>query len=83
MPLRRCHARDLLLQVRNYCAYRGVQLELRPDYLDRAVGAYFTALGGSAGPTSPATPLVAPTHPATNSALPQGAASLHPTQMTP
>ncbi len=41
--LRRCHARDLLSQVRNYCVYRGVALELRPDYLDRAVSAYFTS----------------------------------------
>ena len=46
MPLRRCHARDLLHQIRNYCAYQGLPLELRPDYLDRAVGAYFTALRG-------------------------------------
>ncbi|MEO0530640.1 MAG: AAA family ATPase [Planctomycetota bacterium] len=46
MPLRRCHARDLLMQVRNYCAYQGLPVELRPDYLDRAVGAYFTAVGG-------------------------------------
>jgi predicted ATPase with chaperone activity len=47
MPLRRCHARDLLMQVRNFCAYQGQPVELRPDYLDRAVGAYFTALGGA------------------------------------
>ncbi|TWT99722.1 hypothetical protein Pla108_06650 [Botrimarina colliarenosi] len=46
MPLRRCHARDLLMQVRNFCAYQGLPVELRPDYLDRAVGAYFTALCG-------------------------------------
>lgn len=49
MPLRRCHARDLLMQVRNFCAYQGNPVELRPDYLDRAVGAYFTALSGGAG----------------------------------
>lgn len=46
MPLRRCHARDLLMQVRNFCAYQGLPVELRPDYLDRAVGAYFTAIAG-------------------------------------
>ncbi|QDU88590.1 hypothetical protein Pla175_19700 [Pirellulimonas nuda] len=51
--LRRCHARDLLSQVRNYCVYRGVALELRPDYLDRAVGAYFTTMPA---PASIATP---------------------------
>lgn len=55
MPLRRCHARDLLMQVRNYCAYQGLPVELRPDYLDRAVGAYFTALGGDA-PTGTSLP---------------------------
>jgi len=50
MPLRRCHARDLLMQVRNYCAYQGLPVELRPDYLDRAVGAYFTAIAGEQAP---------------------------------
>ncbi|MEO1498438.1 MAG: AAA family ATPase [Planctomycetota bacterium] len=44
IPLRRCHARDLLTQVRNYCAYEGLEFELRPDFLDRAVNAYFTAI---------------------------------------
>lgn len=51
MPLRRCHARDLLMQVRNYCAYQGLPVELRPDYLDRAIGAYFTAVGGELAAT--------------------------------
>ncbi|MEN1679789.1 MAG: AAA family ATPase [Planctomycetota bacterium] len=41
-PLRRCQARDLLLQISNYCAYQGIGVELRPDYLDRAVAGYFT-----------------------------------------
>jgi hypothetical protein len=44
-PLRRCHPRDLLLQVKNYCSYHGRAMELRPEYLDRAVNCYFTALG--------------------------------------
>lgn len=38
---RRCHARDLLMQVRNYCRYHGMELELRPEYLDAAVETYF------------------------------------------
>ena len=38
---RRCHARDLLMQVRNYCRYHGLELELRPEYLDAAVETYF------------------------------------------
>jgi hypothetical protein len=43
--LRRCHARDLLSQIKNYCAYYGRPMELRPDYLDRVVKSYFTAVG--------------------------------------
>ncbi|MEM1305127.1 MAG: AAA family ATPase, partial [Planctomycetota bacterium] len=41
-PLRRCQARDLVQQIANYCAYQGTPVELRPDYLDRAVAGYFT-----------------------------------------
>jgi len=41
-PLRRCQARDLLQQIANYCVYQGSPVELRPDYLDRAVNGYFT-----------------------------------------
>ncbi len=47
-PLRRCHPRDLLSQINNYSVYAGVPLELRPDYLDRVVDGYFTAVGNSA-----------------------------------
>jgi hypothetical protein len=43
-PLRRCHARDLLAQIKNYCTYYGRPMELRPDYLDRVVKSYFTAI---------------------------------------
>ena len=43
-PLRRCHARDLLAQISNHCAYHGRPMELRPDYLDRVVKSYFTAI---------------------------------------
>jgi predicted ATPase with chaperone activity len=43
-PLRRCHPRDLLAQIKNYCLYYGRPVELRPDYLDRVVQSYFTAL---------------------------------------
>ena len=37
-------ARDLLSQIKNYCAYYGRPMELRPDYLDRVVKSYFTAV---------------------------------------
>jgi hypothetical protein len=43
-PLRRCHPRDLLNQIRNYCAYNDVPLEMRPDYFDRVAGSYFTVV---------------------------------------
>jgi predicted ATPase with chaperone activity len=49
--LRRCHARDLLSQIKNYCVYHGKPMELRPDYLDRVVKSYFTAVGGTSAKT--------------------------------
>lgn len=50
-PLRRCHARDLVTQVKNFSVYRGAEMELRPDYLDRAVNGYFATVGNK--PASP------------------------------
>lgn len=47
--LRRCHPRDLLLQIRAYCNYARQPMEMRPEYFDRAVKAYFaTVLGDDA-----------------------------------
>ena len=46
--MRRCHPRDLLGQVRNYCNYHDYPIELRPDYLDRVVPSYFTVVKGMA-----------------------------------
>lgn len=45
-PLRRCHPRDILAQLKNYCVYHGRPMELRPDYLDRVCRSYFTAVAG-------------------------------------
>lgn len=45
--LRRCHPRDLLMQVRNYCSYNSLPLELRTEYLDRACRTYFTVVLGN------------------------------------
>jgi predicted ATPase with chaperone activity len=42
-PFRCCHPRDLLNQVRSYCIYNDLALELKPDYFDFAVMNYFTA----------------------------------------
>jgi predicted ATPase with chaperone activity len=43
-PKRRCHARDLLAQVRNYCRYNGVPMELLPEYFDVAMENHFATL---------------------------------------
>ena len=40
-PLRRCHPRDLLKQVRNYCVYKGIDFEMLPEYLDLVITSYF------------------------------------------
>jgi len=42
-PFRCCHPRDLLLQVRSFCVYNDLELELTPEYFDVAVMNYFTA----------------------------------------
>jgi predicted ATPase with chaperone activity len=42
--MRRCHPRDLLLQIRNYCAYEGLAVEMKPEYFDLAVENYFTVV---------------------------------------
>ena len=45
-PLRRCQARDLIEQVRYYCDYNELPLELTEEYLDQAVRTYFTVAQG-------------------------------------
>jgi hypothetical protein len=44
--LRRCHPRDLLSQIRNYCVYHEYATEMRPEYFDRVVPSYFTVVNG-------------------------------------
>ncbi|PQO44726.1 AAA family ATPase [Blastopirellula marina] len=46
-PMRRCQPRDLLSQIRNYCIYKGLPLEMRPEYFDRVVQSYFTVVAGT------------------------------------
>jgi predicted ATPase with chaperone activity len=41
---RRCHPRDLLLQLHHYCAYNDLPMEMKPEYLDLIVGNYFTVV---------------------------------------
>lgn len=42
--MRRCHPRDLLQQIRNYCAYNELPMEMKQEYFDRAVKSYFTVV---------------------------------------
>jgi len=39
--LRRCHPRDLMKQVRNYCAYHDFPVEMTAEHFDQVVGTYF------------------------------------------
>lgn len=41
-PLRRCHPRDLLMLVRNYCTYNDLPFEMRPEYFDQVAQGFFT-----------------------------------------
>ena len=43
-PFRCCQPRDLLLQIRNYCAYKKVTPELTNEFFDFAVENYFTVM---------------------------------------
>jgi MoxR-like ATPase len=43
-PMRNCHPRDLLLQVRSYCYFNSAPLELKREYLDFAVENYFSIM---------------------------------------
>ncbi len=43
-PFRYCHPRDLLLQIRSFCAYKGVPLEITDENLDQAVVNYFAVM---------------------------------------
>ena len=45
-PMRRCHPRDLLSQILNYCAYNDLPMEMRPEHFDRVVKSYFTVVMG-------------------------------------
>lgn len=43
-PMRRCHARDLIQQIKAYCDYLGRPLEMRAEYFDIAVENYFSIM---------------------------------------
>jgi predicted ATPase with chaperone activity len=39
--MRRCHPRDLMKQVRSYCAYHDLPVEMLAEHFDRVVSTYF------------------------------------------
>lgn len=43
-PFRCCQPRDLLMQVRNFCQYLRMPLEMKDEYFDRAVESYFAVM---------------------------------------
>jgi hypothetical protein len=47
--MRRCHPRDLLGQIRNWCVYKEIRMEMLPEHFDRIVGSYFTMVIGKEG----------------------------------
>ena len=44
--MRRCHPRDLLKQINNYCVYNELPMEMRKEYFDRVARNYFTDVLG-------------------------------------
>lgn len=50
--MRRCHPRDLLGQIRNWCVYKEVPMEMLPEHFDRIAGSYFTMVIGKEGTRS-------------------------------
>ena len=43
-PYRNCHPRDLLLQIRSYCYFNEVPIEMKNEYMDFAVDNYFSMM---------------------------------------
>jgi predicted ATPase with chaperone activity len=43
-PMRMCQPRDLLLQVKNYCLYNDLEVELKNEYFDFACENYFSVM---------------------------------------
>jgi hypothetical protein len=63
-PMRRCHPRDLMYQVHNYCMYHDLPLEMRPEYFEHVINSYFTVVRGMGEPHSAASAAsVAPARP--------------------
>lgn len=78
--MRRCHPRDLLSQIRSFCSYNELPMEMRPEYFDRVVRSYFTTVLEDPA-AAPATPVAPATAPASTPA-PAPAAAAAPRQAT-
>lgn len=42
--MRACHPRDLLLQIRNFCTYKGLPKKMTNEAIDIACSNYFTVM---------------------------------------
>ncbi len=42
--MRRCHPRDLLQQIRNFCVYNELPMDMCDEYFDRVVKSYFSVI---------------------------------------
>ena len=70
-PMRRCHPRDLLEQIRNYCVYHDLRMEMRPEYFEHVINCYFTVVRGMGAPAGdPKLPPSPPQSPPPVSPLP-------------
>jgi SpoVK/Ycf46/Vps4 family AAA+-type ATPase len=43
-PLRNCQPRDLLLQIKSFCQYNELPIEMKNEYVDFAVDNYFSIM---------------------------------------
>ncbi len=79
--LRRCHPRDLLSQIKAFCTYNELPMEMRPEYFDRAVRSYFTMVLEPAD--APAKPADVPVVPQTGASARSAAAPSKPAAVAP
>jgi len=49
--MRRCHPRDLLQQIRNFCVYNDLPMQMRDEYFDRVAKSYFSVVIRQQSPT--------------------------------
>ncbi|HAY82303.1 MAG TPA: AAA family ATPase [Planctomycetaceae bacterium] len=48
-PMRRCHPRDILIQIKNHCTYNDLPFELRREYVEAVARSYFTVVFDNLG----------------------------------